>query len=169
MVGEGGGASAASGISGRISRMASPLRLRASARWAADTFDRALAIDAGLPEALIGRAELLIRAEHERDAAPLLERARAALTTRIRPPVLQARLLMLEGRVALRARDQDGARAKLREATAIPGVPAEAFFFLGESLAGDNAPDARAAYLRYLELAPDGSLASRARRATSGR
>ncbi|AKF05731.1 tetratricopeptide repeat protein [Sandaracinus amylolyticus] len=131
----------------------------------AAAYEQALATDSELPEALIGRAELYVRGEAERDAAPLLARARASLRTRIRPPRLQARLTMLEGRVALMSRDMDTARTKLREATAIAGVPVEAFFHLGEALAGENAPEARAAYERYLALAPEGSFASRARRA----
>ncbi|UJR81663.1 tetratricopeptide repeat protein [Sandaracinus amylolyticus] len=131
----------------------------------AAAYEQALALDADSPEALIGRAELYVRGEAERDAAPLLARARTSLTSRIRPPRLHARLSMLEGRVALMSRDMETARTKLREATAVAGVPAEAFFHLGEALAGENAPDARAAYERYLQLAPEGSFASRARRA----
>ena len=59
-----------------------------------------------------------------------------------------------------------GAVAPLREAAAIPGAPAEVWFFLGESLAGYNSPAAREAYGRYLELAPQGTHAAVARRAT---
>ncbi len=131
----------------------------------AAAFENALTRDPELPEALIGRAELLIRGDHPRDASPLLERAGRALRARIRPPSVRARKLMLDGRVALLAHDLPTARARLREATALRGVPLEAFFHLGEALSGENAPEARAAYVRYLALAPNGFFANRARRA----
>lgn len=135
----------------------------------AAAFEEALARDPQLPEALIGRAELLIRGDHPRDGAPLLERAGRVLRARIRPPSVHARKLMLEGRVAFLTHDLPTARTRLREATALPGVPAEAYFHLGEALSRDNAPEARAAYARYLELAPSGFFAQRARRAIRGR
>lgn len=78
-------------------------------------------------------------------------------------------MLLLEARVRLRSQSRADARravAPLREATAIPGAPAEVWFFLGESLAGYNSPAAREAYGRYLELAPQGMHAALARRAT---
>jgi len=74
---------------------------------------------------------------------------------------------MLRGRAALLGGDSElaAAREALRAATAIDGCPPDAWFWLGESLAGDNAPAAREAYQHYLELAPAGALAARARRA----
>ena len=66
-------------------------------------------------------------------------------------------------------RDASTARTLLREAAALPGAPAETHFHLGEALAAVSAPDARAAYERYLELAPTGPYASRARRASARR
>ncbi len=131
----------------------------------AAAFDRALTIDANLPEALLGRAELYVRGESERDAAPLLERATASLTSRIRPPSLHARLGMLRGRVLLAAHDTSGARDALTEASTMAGAPSETWFFLGEVLSGARAPEARAAYEHYLEVAPSGTYADRARRA----
>jgi len=136
---------------------------------AAIQYDAALVIDDGLPEALVGRASVAIRAEHAGDALEYLSRAEQSLADRIRPPAFRARYLTALGRARFAGgRDQaDAARDALRRATEIPGAPPEAFFFLGESLAGMNSPDARAAYQRYLELAPDGELAGRARRATA--
>jgi 3-oxoacyl-[acyl-carrier protein] reductase len=64
------------------------------------------------------------------------------------------------------ARDKMLSRIPLRRAASeIEGAPAEAWFYLGEALAGRDSPDARAAYETYLERAPSGPLASRARRA----
>ncbi len=135
----------------------------------AAAYERALTIDSDLPEALLGRAELYVRAEDTRDAAPVLERATASLTTRIRPPAMHARLGMLRGRVLLAARDTSGARAALSEASELAGAPPETWFFLGEALSGARSPEARAAYEHYLELAPSGSFAERARRAVQVR
>ena len=132
---------------------------------ASEVYERAIEIDAGHPEALIGFAQVLLRGEKHRDAEANLERAERSLESRVRAPALRARLLVLRGRVHLEKRDTRDARDVLRAATEIEGCPAEAFFWLGEALAGSNTPDARAAYERYLELAPAGPLATRARRA----
>ncbi|HKU44866.1 MAG TPA: tetratricopeptide repeat protein, partial [Polyangiales bacterium] len=135
---------------------------------AAAAFDKALALDSSLPEALLGRAQVQLRAGKANDALPLLERARSALAERIRPPALRAQRLLLVGQAyTLRNKrgDADSAKAALRDATKLPGAPPEAFYFLGEALGGKTNPDARAAYQRYLELAPSGKYADRARRA----
>lgn len=138
---------------------------------AAGQYDAALVIDNGLPEALVGRAAAAVRAERSSDALGYLSRAEQSLSERIRPPEFRARYLTVLGRARLGAgrSEADSARDALRRATEIPGAPPEAFFFLGESLAGMNSPDARAAYQRYVELAPEGEYAGRARRAVGGR
>jgi tetratricopeptide (TPR) repeat protein len=132
---------------------------------AAQQYDAALALDAGAPEALLGRARVALRAERAVDVRVYVDRLKAALLSRVRPPSLRARLLLVEGRLALLLRDVEAARPLLREATALPGVPAEAFFFLGEATVGVDTPATRAAYERYLELAPTGEFVERARRA----
>lgn len=132
---------------------------------AAETYERALAIDAAHPESLIGFATVLVRGEKWRDAVDVIARGKAALDARIRPPALRARLLVLAGRVGLERSERDAALRDLRAASEIEGAPAEAWFYLGEALAGRDSPDARAAYQAYLERAPSGPLASRARRA----
>jgi tetratricopeptide (TPR) repeat protein len=132
---------------------------------ASGAYERALGVDSGSPEALLGYAEVLIRGEKYDDAKTILERARESLERRIRPEALRARRLALLGKAALAAGEVDEARTSLRQATGMAGVPAEAWFHLGEALAGANTPDARAAYTRYLELAPSGPYAERARRA----
>ncbi len=134
---------------------------------AAQAYEAALAKDAGLPEALLGRAAMFVRAERGNDALETLSQLERALEQRIRPPSFTARLHLLRGRAHFdNGRSElDPAREELRQATEIAGVPAEAYFFLGEALAGDNSPESRAAYQRYLELAPEGPYAARARRA----
>ncbi len=132
---------------------------------AAQQFDAALALDAGSPEALLGRARVALRAERPVDVRLYVDRLKAALLTRLRPPSLRARLLLVEARVALLTRDAVTAQPLLREATALAGAPAEAHFFLGEASVGVDAAVTRAAYERYVQLAPAGEFAARARRA----
>ena len=133
---------------------------------AAEAYERALAEDASHPESLLGFAEVLLRGDKAREAKAILQRAGDSLQRRARPPALRAHLLTLQGRVLLMDGDGEAAAAeKLRAATELPHPPPEAYFYLGEALAGRSSPDARAAYERYLELAPRGPFASRARRA----
>ena len=128
-------------------------------------FARALARDAAHPEALLGAATVFIRDANFRDAGDVLGRARRALEARPRGPGTTGRLLMLIGRTELEQGHVEQGRTFLRQATQREGVPAEAWFYLGESLSGANSPDARAAYERYLTLDPNGPHADRARRA----
>ncbi|MFW5926200.1 MAG: tetratricopeptide repeat protein [Myxococcota bacterium] len=132
---------------------------------AKEQYELALDEDPDHPEALHGRARVLVRAERPKAASEALERAEPALQTRIRPPSLRARLLALHGRALLQRGALKGARDSLREATSLRGGPASAWFFLGEALAGANAPEARAAYEEYLEREPTGPYAIRAKRA----
>ena len=134
-------------------------------RAAADQYERALALDEGHPEALLGFANVLIRGGKQREARGILDRAEGSLERRIRPPSMMARVLTLRGRVAIEEGEAAAARRLLRQATAIEGAPAEAWFYLGEALAGEDSPGARRAYETYLEKAPAGPLARRARRA----
>lgn len=133
-----------------------------------DAYGAALAIDTDLPEAVLGRADVLLRQARANDAIPLLQKAKEALSRRIRPPALEARRMMLLGRAYIarnKRGDADSGRDALREATALPGAPAEAFYFLAEALGGKANPEARTAYQRYLELEPRGKYRDRARRA----
>jgi tetratricopeptide (TPR) repeat protein len=134
---------------------------------AADAYAAAIAADGGLPEALLGQAEMAVRSDRDDDALALLTQLGRALETRIRPPALRARMHLLRGRAHLLGGRNSlaPAREALREAVAIEGAPAAAHFFLGEALAGEDSQGARAAYERYLELAPEGEYAARARRA----
>lgn len=128
-------------------------------------YERVLARDEDHPEALLGAATVLVRGSEYRDAGEMLGRARRALELHPRGDGQYGRLLMLIGRTELEQRNIEPARTFLRQATQREGVPAEAWFHLGESLQGANSPDARAAYERYLSLEPNGPYADRARRA----
>ena len=138
-------------------------------RAAGEAFERALALDGGLPEALLGYSEVLARGGKLRDAAEILARAEASLEHRVRPPRFMARVLTLRGRIAVENGDDAAARRLLRQAVDTDAAPAEAHFWLGEALAGSDSPAARESYERYLELAPAGPLARRARSAIRSR
>ena len=145
---------------------ADALRMAGQGQAAAELYEGVLAADEGHPEALLGYAEVLLRGDKAREAERIVARAESALEERIRPPAARARMLTLRGRVALEQRDERAATTALRAATEMPSAPAEAHFYLGEALAGRDSPAAREAYQKYLELAPEGPLAGRARRAT---
>lgn len=146
---------------------ADALLMAGEVETAAEMYAAAIARDSGLPEALLGQAEMAVRSERGRDALGVLARLERSLEARVRPPSMRARMLLLRGRAhLLGGRDASSeAREALRAAVAIDAAPPEAHFFLGEALAGANSPEARAAYERYLELAPEGEYAARARRA----
>lgn len=132
---------------------------------AAAAYDRALAIDSDSPEALLGRAELYLAGSNgQRDAQPLLDRATASFTVRIRPPALHSRLVVLRARAAIANHDQAAALLLLQQATAADGAIPDAWFYLGEVLSDAHSADAAAAYQHYLDVAPNGPYASRARR-----
>jgi Flp pilus assembly protein TadD len=132
---------------------------------AGQAYAGALAQDATLPEALIGQGELAVRAEDGAAAIEILGRARRELEERVRPASMGARASMLLGRAQLLERDSATAVTTLRAAAEIEGAPAEVHFWLGEALREEDDAGAEAAYQRYLELAPQGPLAARARRA----
>ncbi len=115
------------------------------------------------PRALLGMAEVMVRSGRYEQAGRYLDTAERAL--RDTQSSEFAQMLTLRGRIAVENGDDGIARPALRRATGIPGAPAAAWFYLGESLAGDNSPRAREAYEAYLERSPAGPLADRARRA----
>jgi tetratricopeptide (TPR) repeat protein len=135
---------------------------------AAGAYEAALERDKALPEALLGRAAVHLRAERAKDALELLDRAAEALQVRLRPPALHARLLTLRGHAYVqrgKREDLEQAKEALRRAVQVPEAPAEAHFWLGEALGGRKTPEAASALKRYLELAPEGPYAARAKRA----
>jgi tetratricopeptide (TPR) repeat protein len=137
---------------------------------ASSAYDKALSLDSGLPEALLGRAQVQLRTNKAKDALPVLEAAKRALADRIRPPAMHALRAVLTGQAYLlrnKRGDADTAKQVLREAIKLSAAPPEAHFWLGEALGSKAAPEARTEYQRYLELAPNGKYADRARRALS--
>lgn len=126
---------------------------------------RALAVDPELPEALLGRAEVALRAEKPKDAQPVLDVADDVLKRLLRPEGFRARHYSLRGRAYLMAGDRAAARDALRRAIELRDVPADTYFFLGETLAGRRPAEARTAYEKYLSIAPTGPYARRAQRA----
>ena len=125
-------------------------------------YERALQVESSHPEALLGLGFTLLRADRLEDAMNKAVRLEAALAERPRSNRFLSRALLLKGRILIREQSRSAAReavAPLREAVSLPGAPTEAWFFLGESLAGYNSPEARTAYLRYLELEPRGHYA----------
>jgi len=154
-------------------RKASLHALYGDALYAADqvdaasgAYETALEIDSGLPEALLGRAQVSLRAERVDAALETLDQVAESLTKRLRGPALRAAFLVLGGQAHLmraRSGDRDKAIEALREAVQLRGERADAHFWLGEALAGR--PGAADAYRRYLELDPERQFAARARKA----
>jgi len=135
---------------------------------AGGAYEKALSLDASLPEALLGRAEVLLRSNRGKDAVSVLDAAKSALADRIRPPALRAQRSILLGRAYLarsKRGDDELAKQALRDAVKQSGAPPVAHYWLAEALGGKSNPDARVEYQRYLELAPSGKYAERARRA----
>jgi tetratricopeptide (TPR) repeat protein len=133
---------------------------------AAGAYDAALAVDGDLPEALLGRAEVHLRAERTQEALELLEKAKNALQTRLRAPEVRARMLTLYGHAYVQRNkrgDYEAARDVLRKALQM-NPPTEAYFWLGEAVAGKITPEAAAALKHYLEIEPNGYYAARAKR-----
>lgn len=137
---------------------------------AAVQYDSALALDGDHVGALLGRAEVHLRAGHPFEALPMLEHAAHQLRSDESPEasLYRVRRLSLLGHAYLQ-REQDGdrerAQAVLSKAVSMPFVPPEAYFWLGESLGGRRTTEAASAYRAYLERAPEGRYAHRALRA----
>jgi tetratricopeptide (TPR) repeat protein len=135
---------------------------------AAAAYNSALKLDPELPEALVARAELAVRGEQAAKALEFIDRAQRSPQTASRPEAFRARLLAIKGRAyILRAQTGDFELASqlLYEAVTHQGVPAEAYFWLGEAQAPRKPLAASVAFQRYLDLDPKGMYAARAKRA----
>jgi tetratricopeptide (TPR) repeat protein len=132
---------------------------------AASYYRRALEIDPDYAPALVGMGRGILRAEKYEEAMTNATRALQLARGVDARPGLEAEAIYQMGRVHLERGKRETARQLLRQAISLDGVPAEAWFYLGEALATDNSPAARRAYEKYLKLVPTGSLADRARRA----
>ena len=128
-------------------------------------YRRALDLDPDYAPALVGMGRGLLRAEKYSDAMRNATRAlqlARGVDTRLG---LEAEALYQMGRVHHERGEEDAARRLLRQSTSLPGAPAAAWFYLGESLSQDNSPAARDASEQYLGRRPRGHLSDRARRA----
>ncbi|MDB4991176.1 MAG: Vegetative cell wall protein gp1 precursor, partial [Myxococcaceae bacterium] len=157
------------------SRTSEALSLYGDALYAADrvdtaasAYDSALELDDRNPDALIGRAVAAVRANKPDPALAWLARADAALGQRARPPRVRALWTLTMGRAELQKNRLPAALDQLARATALPGVPSEAYFWYGEALAKSKSDKANEQYSRYLALEPEGLYAARARRALAG-
>jgi len=98
-----------------------------------------------------------------------LQTAEKAMVGRVSTPTQRATLLLLSGKASILEQEYARARDRLAQAVALPGTPAEAHFWYAESLAKTKTPGASESYAKYLELAPRGYYAGRAKKALSPR
>ena len=136
----------------------------------AGQYESALALDGEHVGALLGRAEVHLRAGNPRAALPLLQLAaqRLAQFTLPEAALYRVRRLSLLGHAYLQRAevdDRERALAALAQAVNMPFAPAEAYFWLGESLSGRRSTEAAQAYRTYLDMAPGGRYVERALRA----
>jgi hypothetical protein len=87
----------------------------------------------------------------------------------VRPPRVHAALLLTQGKIQILGQEYSSAKDKLAQAVTMPGVPAEAYFWYAETLAKTKTAGASESYGKYLELAPNGYFASRAKKALAPR
>ncbi len=148
-----------------LTRRGDALYAQGHTSLAASYYRSALDRDPDYAPALVGIGRSILRAESYDDAMEnathALQHARGVDAR----PGLEAEAIYQIARVHLNRGELDAARRLFRQSISLPGSPAEAWFYLGEALWTDNSAAARAAYERYLELVPRGSLADRARRA----
>jgi len=139
---------------------------------AARFYRAARRLERDFPEALYGSAMAAIRATRPDRAIALLGRLLRSLDKEIRPPELRAKALTAMGHAFVQKVNggtSEKAYQELQKAIAIESAPIEAYFWLGESVAGIRATEARRAYKYYLEVAPNGRYAERANRALAPR
>jgi tetratricopeptide (TPR) repeat protein len=136
---------------------------------AAGAYEAALDLDADHPDALVGRAMASLRAEKTAQATELAARAATALGARLRPPRVHARLLLAQAKIDMLGQDFSAAKDKLAKGVALQGAPAEAHFWFAEMLAKTKTVGASDHYAKYLELAPKGYFAARAKKALTPR
>ncbi len=148
-----------------LTRRADTVSARDEPGSAAQFYRRALEIDPDYAPALVGIGRSLLRAEKYAEAMRNASRALQLARGVDARPGLEAEALYQIGRVHHERGEEDAARQLLRQSISLRQTPAEAWFYLGESLSQDNSPAARDAYEQYLERKPNGHLADRARRA----
>ena len=148
-----------------LTRRGDALYAQGHTALAASYYRTALDRDPDYAPALVGIGRGILRAESYDDAMENATHALKHARGVDARPGLEAEAIYQIARVHLHRGELDAARQLFRQSISLPAAPAEAWFYLGEALWVDNSPAARAAYERYLELVPRGSLADRARRA----
>ena len=144
---------------------------RGRVNTAAGLYEAALAQEPDNVTALLGRGEVHLRAGRPDAALPLLEQAGELMKAHSEAVLAEARevrWLSLLGHAYLQrgeTGDRERAHDALARAVTMPNPPSEAFFWLGESLSGRRTSEAVDAYGRYLQVAPRGRYAARAKRA----
>ena len=129
-----------------------------------EQYKRAIEVDPKNLDAIFGLALSYLRAEAPKTTLRLVEKAFSIMEESPSAPSDQARALVLEGRAQLQRRRKyhsDGYKA-LKKAIAIESAPPEAWYFFGE--ASESESEAKRAYKKYVELAPKGRFAERAKR-----
>ncbi|MCZ6805600.1 MAG: tetratricopeptide repeat protein [Deltaproteobacteria bacterium] len=156
---------AASTDAAELTARADALSARGQLSSAAKFYRRALEIDPDYAPALIAIGRSFLRADNYAEAMRNATRALQLARGVDARPGLEAEALYQMGQIHHQLGEEDAARRLLRQSTLLPRAPAEAWFYLGESLSRDNSPAARNAYEQYLERKPNGHLSDRARRA----
>ena len=156
---------AASTDAAELTARADALMARGRLSSAAKFYRRALEIDPDYAPALVAIGRSFLRAEKYAEAMRNAIRALQLARGVDARPGIEAEALYQMGRVHHQRGEEDAARRLFRQSTLLPRAPAEAWFYLAESLSRDNSPAARDAYEQYLERKPNGHLSDRARRA----
>jgi hypothetical protein len=82
---------------------------------------------------------------------------------------VRAKLLLTQAKLEILSQGFSSAKEKLGRSVALEGAPAEAYFWYAEMLAKTKTPGATDNYAKYLELAPNGYYAGRAKKALAPR
>ncbi len=137
------------------------------AEQATEQLDRALRTAPGSIAALLAKSEAAVHAGKPATAHKYLALVYPKIGNKKTPEPIKAQYWLLRGRAYLLegAKGLDDAREALRGAVRYRGTLPEAYFFLGESLASANSPEAAKAYADYVALAPNGQFIKRAERA----
>ncbi len=134
---------------------------------AKDTLEKAGLRTKNDPRLWMGFALIDIKMNKAKDAVEKLKRAQSELNDAPHPALWQSHLDVLIARVHLgqkKPKTKD-ALESLKRAISAAQVDVEAYFWLGEVQSKSDAPAAREAYKKYLELAPKGAYAERANKA----
>lgn len=154
-----------------IVTFAKALSAQGKAEEATQQLDRALAIAPDSISALLAKAEAAVHAGKPSTAHKYLAEVYPKISDPKTPEPIVGHYWLMRGRAYLieGGSKLEDAREALRGAVRYRGTLPEAYFFLGESLASVNSPEAAKAYADYVALAPNGQYLKRAERALGTR